>query len=545
MTITRRHWLALSVFGLALAASLSGLHNGFAYDDQAIIAGNPNVQSLAGLLHRFVEPYWPTDRGSGLYRPLTIILFSLQWAVGGGAPLVFHLANILLYGALAVAVLTLVRQLLPESAAWLAAALFAVHPVHVEAVANGVGQAELTTALAVVVAVSLYLRARLDAPAIAVGAGTTAALVALYLAACLSKEHGVVLPVLLLAAEVTVVTDPRPWRERARGLGPLYCTLAVAGIGFLLLRGEVLRDVPADTKAISLLALSTAQRVMTVSALVPQWLRLLVLPAHLQADYSPQETAVVTSFDAAVLLGAGLLIGVVALAWLRRERWPVVALGTAWVIIALLPVSNLLVASGQVLAERTMMLPSVGAVLIVAGLAAALVTARSIRPVAIATAAVIVAAGVLSAARQPVWQSDESLIVQTAADAPRSYWAQWMYGDWLFTHGQPAEGERRMRLAVQLYPDNPFILRILAGRYQDNGFCQAADPLYRRTLALRPGWWEARLRWASCLEALGQPAEADRIVDAGIAVGAGDSALRAFRQHSAPVPLSPATATPP
>src|SRR5882672_10708702 len=210
-----------AVVALALISSLSGLRNGFAYDDQAIIVGNPQVHSLAGLLHRFAEPYWPADRGSGLYRPLTIILFSLQWVMSGGAPLIFHLTNILLYVALAVAVLSLARQLLPEPAAWLAGALFAVHPVHVEAVANGVGQAELTTGLAAVIAVRLYLGWRSAAPERPIGIPGTAALVVLYLAACLCKEHGMVLPALLLAAEFTVITDPRSWRARARALGPL------------------------------------------------------------------------------------------------------------------------------------------------------------------------------------------------------------------------------------------------------------------------------------------------------------------------------------
>ncbi len=517
MTLERRHWLALSILGLALAASVTSLGNGFAYDDQAIIVGNAQAHSLAGLWHRFLEPYWPPDRGSGLYRPLTIILFALQWTVGNGTPLVFHLVNVLLYAVLALLVFQLALQLLPEQPAWAAAALFAVHPVHVEAVANGVGQAELTTALAVVAAAVLYIRWRSRAPSRPLSPGQAAGLCLLYLVACFGKEHGVVVPALLLLAELVSVEDPSPGRERLRRLAPFFIVLAFVGVGYLAVRARVLSSIPSDIQALNLQPLTAAQRGMTALALVPEWLRLLFWPAHLQADYAPLETRMMTAFEPNVALGALLLAALGTLAVRRRGEKGVILFAAGWIAIALLPVSNLLVVSGQILAERTMMLASVGAVLVISQLLR-LIERPAWAPRVVV--ALLLAGGLaVSALRQPVWASDESLITRTAADAPRSYWAQWMYGDWLFTHGHPAEGERHMRLAVQLYPDNPYILRILAGRYQDNGFCPAAIPLYQRTLALRPAWWEVRLRLADCLLAEGREPDAVEVVRSGIALG--------------------------
>jgi hypothetical protein len=523
----------LSVIGLALAASLTSLGNGFAYDDQPIIVANPHVHSLAGFAHRFIETYWPAKDSAGLYRPLTILLFALQWAIGGGGPFVFHLVNVLLYAALAAAVFGLARQLLPEAGAWLAAALFAVHPVHVEAVANGVGQSELTAALAVVGALALYLSWRRSAPLQPLSGSQTAWLAGLYLVACGTKEHGVVLPALLLLAEFTVIEDSRAPRLRLAALFPALALLAGLGLGFLALRGWVLRDISPDIKAVSLLPLSTGQRMMTMLALAPEWLRLLFWPAHLQADYAPLETPIITTFQPSVGLGALLLGAGLALGALVRRRRPVVAFGVGWIAIALLPVSNLLVTSGQVLAERTMMLPSVGAVLVVGALAAAwmatgAVTAQARKLVGALAGIVVLAGGLRSAQRQPVWASDESLMSQTVLDAPRSHWAQWIYGDWLFVHGKPAEGERHMRLAVQLYPGNPYILRILGGRYQDNGLCQAAVPLFQHALELRPGWWEVQLRLAACYQSLGQPEAADQIVAACLIPGGAQLQLQAL-----------------
>ncbi|MFI5210258.1 MAG: hypothetical protein ACHQ2E_07435, partial [Gemmatimonadales bacterium] len=115
----RRGWLALSVAGLALAASLTSLGNGFAYDDQFIIVTNPRVHDLAGAWRLFGQTYWPPDRGSGLYRPVTVLLFAGQWAVGQGSPLVFHLVNVLLYAGLSALVFWCALALLPAGAAWL------------------------------------------------------------------------------------------------------------------------------------------------------------------------------------------------------------------------------------------------------------------------------------------------------------------------------------------------------------------------------------------------------------------------------------------
>ena len=110
--MTPRAQVAL-VVAVAILASVTGLGNGFAYDDIPIIVENPMVGALHAPWEYLSDSYWGPSRGNSLYRPLTVALFSLQWAVGGGSPFPFHLMNILLYAATAVAVLWLLRSLLP------------------------------------------------------------------------------------------------------------------------------------------------------------------------------------------------------------------------------------------------------------------------------------------------------------------------------------------------------------------------------------------------------------------------------------------------
>ena len=93
-------WLPPTLVALgAILVYLTSLANGFAYDDVSVVLENPAVHDLTNSLRIWFTPYWPgaAARPAGLYRPLTIFLFAVQWSVGGGAPLNFHLLNVLLH----------------------------------------------------------------------------------------------------------------------------------------------------------------------------------------------------------------------------------------------------------------------------------------------------------------------------------------------------------------------------------------------------------------------------------------------------------------
>lgn len=514
MSITRWHIATVAVL-IAIAASFTSVANGFTYDDRPVIVENERVHTLGNVPKLFGQTYWPEQNGAALYRPVTLALFTLQWVVGNGSPRVFHLVNVALYAAVCAAVALLILALLPTGKtnhliALGAAALFAAHPVHVEAVGNTVGQSELVVGLLLAVAGVIYVQGRRRG---AFSTRRVAAVVGLYVLACMAKEHAVVFPALIVALELTLLgksTDPA-----RRGRWQTVMALSIAGLAFLALRGIVVGGVAGDFAHLAWRDATFADRLFTMLRVVPEWIRLLVWPARLSGDYSPREIEVTRELTSAVFNGAlllALVVGIAVLAWRRR---PLIAFGILWTGIALLPVSNILVLSGVLLAERTLFLPSVGVIIVVAGVLEMLFSrsplpvqpVQPVKPVhhwrrlvaAGAVAAIVIAGTVKSANRQKVWRDNPTFFAQLLKDAPLSYRAHWARGAYLFDAGNKPEGEKELRIAVELFPLDPQLIEDLATRYLRAGFCAPAVPRFRQVLELVPDRSTSRVGLVACL----------------------------------------------
>ena len=519
----RRLLPALGIVLLVLLSSGTSLQNGFAYDDVHIISENPTVKKPAGWFRYFSQPYWPGKVAASLYRPLTVIGFAAQWKLGGGSPRLFHVVNVVLYTACSLAVFWLATLLLPPIAAWLVAALFAVHPVHVEAVGNIVGQAELAAATALLSATAIYIRSRRDGRV--PGVGASLAMLALYAVACLVKEHGIVLPGLIAAAELTVVRDPRPWRDRVRTLRPLALALLMVGLAYLGVRSRNVSGLVGDVPHPAFIDLSTGRRWLTMLGVVPEWVRLLVWPAHLAADYSPPHIPIRDSLDVASAVGALLLAAVFALAVALFRRAPVAAFGIFWVVVTLAPVSNFLFPTGIMLAERTLFLPSVGFLLVVGSAVPWLIDAlREQRPatrwLVVAAAAMLLAAGAWrSADRQRVWKDNDAIFGSLIEDSPLNFKSHFAYGGMQFVKGDYKTGEREWRIAIALLPEFAGVYVELGNKYREAHFCEPAIEVYRKALAIEPGRAMARAGLAACLLELAQFEEARSQARRGFAYG--------------------------
>jgi tetratricopeptide (TPR) repeat protein len=420
--------IAIALALIAALAYANSLLNGFTLDDAAIILSNPLVHSLTGVWRAFAHPYWPEVWGWGQYRPLAIASFTVQWWLGGGAPWVFHLVCIAWHATACVLVWRLLSAWLAPAGAAFGALWFALHPVHVEAVASVVGQTELMAAVFVLAAVLAHRRGQRIA--------------ALWFAlALLSKESGVVFLGLALAVDRI---------DGARRVA-LYVRYGVVAALYAACLVVMFASQPLSKIAPTWAGATLGERWLTMLTVVPQYVQLLVAPVTLHMDYGPRVVELATAVTPAVVVGAGLLVLLVLAAVAARQRAPMVTLGLAWIAIAIAPVANVLFPSGVVMAERTLYLPSVGAALI-AGWVAYWLSERAPRAAVALAAACAVAFAGRTWTRTPVWHDDIALTLAALHDSPTSYKAHHAAGVLFAETGHWTEAANEYRYARSLFP---------------------------------------------------------------------------------------------
>lgn len=493
---SRDRRLYLAVIACALVPYIPALWNGFAMDDLYIILWNPLVHSVQGIWRAFGGPYWPPDLGGQMYRPLPLADFAMDWAISRGHPLWFHAMNLVWHAGVAVVVAALVRRWSDWTVALAAGLVFAVHPVHVEAVANVVGRAELMAAAGVCVAVYAAVvrqNVLLSGAALLLG--------------LLSKENAVVAPVLIGWAWI-VGLPARPTTRRMLAFAVSWVVIAGA---YIAIRSIVLHPYARlnATAPVFLGESAFAGRLTAVAALADVF-RLLVSPLTLRVDYSPGERSVVRSLlDGRFVLGlacVALWVVLLVMAWRRQRR--VETYGLGWIAIAFLPVSNLLFSSGVLLAERTLYLPSVGLAL-AAGAALARLPAPRFR---IVLALLLIAGGVRSALRTPVWHDDFSVTESILKDSPESYRGPARAAAIFQSHRQPERALAALRTATSIYDRDPTLFIAGADAALTLGKSRLADSLLARAELLCsrcPGYYRTQ---ALAARSRGDSAVADSLL---------------------------------
>ena len=549
---TRTDAGAMIVAAIAILVYLNALANGFAFDDEFIILNNQRVHQLSDLRSIWLTPYWPGfGAEAGLYRPLAIFAYAMQWSIGGGGAFLFHAMNVLLHAIASVLGFVVLRRMVPALPALFGALVFAVHPVHVEAVANAVGQAELLAGAAILAACVIHFRR--DEPSIPPGPettealrpdlGRTVALLALYALALLAKESAIVLPALLVAGDAAtgrLRLERASFARYVRALGVTIVLLALVAAAYLALRVAVLGSVAGQDAAPSLPFLRTGQRFFVALQTWPEYLRLLVFPLDLSADYSPDVIVPAAGVTPSVLFGTLLLLGTIVMAartFLANGSGKIAGFAAAWFLIAILPVSNLIVPIGVVLAERILYVPSFALAIVVAYAVARwiplpamsradvrigatdarqpfLMTAQGTIPApAFAVIVVIVLLGTRTVLRNPDWRDTPAYWNALVRDHPESYRAQWGVASHMIVNGQPEQGLQYMEAAAATWPHDPYLLAELGGQYLERGEARRAVeilerarelgheggrvPLHLGLASLGIGRYEAALDWAA------------------------------------------------
>ena len=432
-----RPWFteARGALGLLLLAGVvfaNCLGGGFLLDDEEIYLNDPGLPHLSvrAAFGRMPLQAMPHRQGFYYYRPITVLAHSLLLRWFGAQPFALHLFSVVLHAAAGVLVFLLLARLLDPISAWLAAALFLVHPLHVECVAWMAALPELLAG--VFTLLSLYATVRAAAPATVLDRGRqrkgTVAAPGIWLilsclaaaAALLSKETALALPLIAAA-----LAGWAAW--------PLFVVAGGTMAARYMIIGTATAHLPPRP--------FWSQVYLMASALV-HYARKTVWPWPLASDYNLRQPLAVWVISACA---AALL------AWLAT-RMPRMRLALLLFLVPLAPaLAASLVLPGMRQAQDRY------AYLAVLGFVFLLAFAARRRPGRLALVALVIAWSALSIRATGYWRDPEALWSQTLRVTPLSRNAVLGLGEWYYSTRRFADAERVYRQGLAYRPNDPDI----------------------------------------------------------------------------------------
>lgn len=463
---------------LLLFTYSSSSENGFHFDDYTNIVQHRPLHleqlTLAGILQAGYESYLP-------WRPLSSMTFAFDWWRGKGSPepfqesnRVLHLVTALIVGLLLLEVL---GKVLPRREVfWLApvgAALWALHPVQVQAVTYIVQRMALLAALFTVLSVWSYLRARKTA---GIRAGGWLLLSILSLGAGLvSKENAAIIPILWILAEYGVVRHGQALLQRR--MDWLFLTLPLLLV--LAIAADLLMSGPFSdwlTEGYKSREFTLGQRLLTQPRVLAFHLGQIFwpLPGRFSLEHDFTLSLGLTDPPATVFALAGLLMWAgIGLLCVFSQKLRVAGFLLLWVPVSLVIESSLIPL--EIIFEHRMYLASVGTVgLVMLGLGWLADSDRRIRPGAmVAGMAVIIVLAVITWQRLPVWRTAVTLGEHSARVAAASPRAWLNLGIAYQEDGQWSRADAALGRALQIDPEN-------VAAYANRGALYSEDPVRLR-----------------------------------------------------------------
>jgi tetratricopeptide (TPR) repeat protein len=422
----------------------------FQFDDEPAVVYNRT-------LHSWVTALQPPADGAGVTgRPVVNLTFAANYALGGLNPWGYHAVNIAIHAAAALLLAGVLRRTFdrfplvdrPQALAWAVAAVWALHPLQTESVANVVQRAESLVGLCYLATLYAFIRGAHEAEQPETGNRKPERKGRLWLGfsvvACFlgmaSKEVMVSAPLAVLAYDRVFVAGSfaAAWRQRWR----YYLALAAT---WILLAWLVLGTSGRGGSAGFAAGMSPWHYLLTQCEAIVHYVRLVFWPHPLVLDYGTPLVGSLAdvAWQAAILVAAGWA----AWAWVRRPALGFLGLS----FFALLaPSSSFVPVVTQTMAEHRMYLAlAVVVVLVALGLQRRLGGMRTVYVLAAATVALAIG----TMARTHDYKDKVGLWTQTAAAAPDNPRARLNLGQALFQAGQLAEAEREFAEAVRLKPD--------------------------------------------------------------------------------------------
>ena len=508
--------LFVAVAVVAFFAHVRSLGGPFVWDDRPLIVQSAAVRRLDSIPGFFAGRPLPVHGmlGYHIYRPVRESYLALMHAAFGNNARAFHFGSLLLHALNAALFCALVNALFRNRPlAAVAGFLFAVHPVHVEAVSWIKNAGELL-ALALALASFLLYSAWVRMPLGKGGRARTIGWYALSLVAfglgLLAKESAITLPLLLLAAAALGVWRAR--RKAALGAVPFLLAAAVCGLCqylYIVAQQRAGGEISAGAGAL-------AGRLVLAARTTGACLRLLAFPSPLNPWHTFASEGALSGpvVGALGILGILLLAGIWRLVPRLRDETALV-FGLFWTLLALAPVSNLiLVNPGRPVAEQRLYTPSAGWCLFLGAVVFVAVSRGGLkqrRTAGMVCGALIVLMLAMTSNYTDVWRGRLSLWTTAVSRSPRVAQARANLGRAYFEARRPAQAAAQFLQAGMLMPDDARLHSDLGAACEAMGRLDDAAAAYRRAIALKPVYPHALRHLVRILVGRGELDEAQRV----------------------------------
>lgn len=482
-------WASLLLTAVVVAVYYNSLQNEFLFDDLQVIV----EQQQAGGAGQFA-PLVGLLKGDPAHRPIRSASYAFDYALSGLEPWGYHLTNIAYHALSAIVVFLIAQSLFNQTIpALFTALLFAVHPIQTEAVTYLSGRRDVLSGLLVLLGVYLFMQYRRTARI-----GYLAPALAVYPLAFFSKEGGIVLPVLCFGYDVVSriraqASGDGSSRSRLREVWMAaraalvegwrvylpFITLAIGFASYTLLYAR-------ESRQTAYYGGSFWMTMLTEARVIVHYLRLLVFPLTLNADYSYNAFPVTVSWiDPSALLAVLMLIALGCAALYALPARPFATLGVVWFFAALLPVAQI-VPHHELMAEHFLYIPSVGFCLAIAALLDPLLGHPRAVPVLYAggvTALLLLS--VRTVWRNADWRDDLTLWSKTVQTAPQAARARNNLGTAYLRRGERQRAEEQLEAAARIKPDLAVAHGNLGKVALDQGDLERAERALQTSLRLQ------------------------------------------------------------
>lgn len=490
----------------ALSVNINTLWNGFVYDDKFQILKNRWITDIGYVPDIFSQKVWGFSAvGSpNYYRPMMHLIYMIGYSLFGPKAWGFHLINLLLHCGVSLLVFLVVSRLLQDdettmsapalSVPLIAGLLFAVHPIHAEAVAWIAGVPEISFTLFSLLSFYFFLRGRAGCRR-----SLIASLVSFFLAT-LSKETGFTLLIIFFAYDWT-------FRKSSDSIAPLlkrhFAYLAAAGLS-LLMRVHALGGLsPGKFHQ----ELGLYHIVMNVFPLFGRYLTKLLVPSNPGGFYVFNPITSIVNIPALLSLAGTVAFAALVVRTARRDR--VFFTGLLFIAVPLVP-SFYIRAIAQPFAERYLYLPSFGFVLV----ASLLIVRWTTRfgtgvPRLIIVSALIAVHSFQTIEGNAIWRDSYRFWSNAVSKAPGSFIAHLGLGNALLEDkGLTDDAIKEYETALSLSPENADIRDNLGYAFFRKGQIDRAVREYETALTINPRHTDARCNLGLALFTLGDTEEA-------------------------------------